>query len=136
MHDLTLTSFSEIWRVLPDAVVASSSVKVADSCGQRRKDHQASAGLLGVAPALAAEAADQRPFGSDRRLVERAYRAFNEAFGNARAVAALHAERAFLLPPTHDIIRGRTDVQVQASPVTSRPAPRRSSTAGCRAPSA
>jgi ketosteroid isomerase-like protein len=69
------------------------------------------AGLLGAASTLVAEAAERQPFGSDRRLVEQAYRAFNQAFGSGRAIAALYAERGYLLPPTHDIIRGRTDIR-------------------------
>lgn len=70
------------------------------------------AGLVGASPALAAGSTGEgHPVRGDRRRIERAYRAFNEAFGDARAVAALYAEDAVLLPPTHDILRGRTAIR-------------------------
>lgn len=68
-------------------------------------------GLLTASSVLAAEIFDDHHFASDRQRIEQAYRAFNAAFGNAASVAALYAERAVLLPPTHDIVRGRTAIR-------------------------
>jgi uncharacterized protein (TIGR02246 family) len=66
-----------------------------------------SAGLaLAVAgvPALAA---------GEREAVEAAYRAWNEAFnrGDAKGLAAQYTENALLLPPTHNVIRGKAGVE-------------------------
>jgi uncharacterized protein (TIGR02246 family) len=66
---------------------------------------------VAASPALAAEVAEHRFSVSDKERIQRAYRAFNQAFGDAAAVAALYAKDAVLLPPTHDIIKGRKAIR-------------------------
>src|SRR5215218_786166 len=55
-------------------------------------------------PALAA---------SEREAVEAAYRAWNEAFnkGDAKALAAHYTENALMLPPTHEVTKGRAAIE-------------------------
>jgi ketosteroid isomerase-like protein len=62
------------------------------------------AGLAAATPALSATV-------TDRQLIRQAYRAFNQAFGNARRVAALYADRAVLAPPQSEVIAGRANIQ-------------------------
>ncbi|MBD0274217.1 MAG: SgcJ/EcaC family oxidoreductase [Acetobacteraceae bacterium] len=57
-----------------------------------------------AAPVLAA---------GEREAVEAAYRAWNDAFnkGDAKALAAHYTENALLLPPTHDVAKGRAAIE-------------------------
>lgn len=50
---------------------------------------------------------------SEKEAVESAYKSWNDAFnrGDPKALAALYAEEALLLPPTHSVVKGREAIE-------------------------
>jgi uncharacterized protein (TIGR02246 family) len=70
--------------------------------------------LLGFSAGLAlATAGFPALAAGEKELVEAAYRAWNGAFnrGDAKGLAAQYAENALLLPPTHNVTKGKPAIE-------------------------
>jgi ketosteroid isomerase-like protein len=70
--------------------------------------------LLGFAAGVALATAGLPALAAgEKELVEAAYRVWNDAFnrGDAKGLAAQYAENALLLPPTHNVTKGRPSVE-------------------------
>jgi hypothetical protein len=72
--------------------------------------------LFGISAAcmvLAAASAPAPALDAEEEAVEAAYRAWNEAFnkGDAKALAAQYTENGLVLPPTHEVVRGRAAIE-------------------------